>query len=419
VKRAVLLHYHEINLKGNNRGWFENRLHQHITRLLRDLEHEGTQRFGARMCIGLKDEIALEEIVRRLRCVFGLANFACTWEMPAELETIRNGIARLLAGRTFGSFRIDARRGTKDFPLNSQQLNQQLGQFVQHLSGAAVRLENPDLVVYVELVGKRCFVYFDKIAGAGGLPSGTGGRVMCLISGGLDSPVAAYRMMRRGCQALFVHFHSFPHTTAESQDKVRQLLRVLARYQLDSGLFLVPFAEIQREIVAFAPPSMRVILYRRFMMRIAEALALREKALALVTGDSLGQVASQTLQNMRTISDVANLPIFRPLVGEDKEDIMKAGREIGTYEISIQPDQDCCTMFIPRHPETMAAIEAAEKAEAVLDVPRLLESALASTSKEVIQPDFAQSSENPAVADASAAEIAGLERLSVQESSEK
>jgi thiamine biosynthesis protein ThiI len=254
-----------------------------------------------------------------------------------------------------------------------------------------VRLEKPDLTCFVEIVGRHAFLYFEKIAASGGLPSRTGGRAACLLSGGIDSPVAAFRIMRRGCQVLFVHFHSFPHTTLESQDKVRRIVAVLARYQLDSRLHLVPFADLQREIVAYAPPPLRVILYRRFMLRIAEAIAAREKAAALVTGDSLGQVASQTLENLRVVSAVATLPIFRPLIGDDKEDIMKVAREIGTYEISILPDQDCCSMFVPRHPETMASIDAAEKAEGALDVPRMVESAIQGALAETIRPDYSRS----------------------------
>ena len=388
LKRSVLLHYHEINLKGNNRGWFENHLHRHVAQLLRGLEHEGVQRFGARMCIALKSSSPLGEIEDRLRRVFGVANFAVTWELPADLEAVCKALPALLQERRFQSFKVDARRATKDFPLNSQQLNEQLGSFVQGLTGAAVRLEKPDMTLYLEIVGKRAFLYFNKTAGAGGLPSGTGGRVLCLLSGGIDSPVASYRLMRRGCQAAFVHFHSFPHTTAESIEKVRRILAVLSRYQLQASLFLVPFAELQRAIVAYAPTPIRVILYRRFMMRIAEDLARKSKSLALVTGDSLGQVASQTLENLRTVSSVVNLPVFRPLIGDDKEEIMRVAREIGTYEISILPDQDCCSMFIPHHPETKARIEAAEQAEAALDTPGLVQSALSGTTQETISADF-------------------------------
>jgi len=200
--------------------------------------------------------------------------------------------------------------------------------------------------------------------------------------------VAAFQIMRRGCIAHFVHFHSFPHTTLESQGKVRQILRIISSYQLTSKIYFVPFAEVQREIVAYAPPSLRVIIYRRFMLRIAEAIASRDGALALVTGDSLGQVASQTLENLRTISTVANLPIFRPLIGSDKEEIMRVARQIGTYDISILPDQDCCSLFVPKHPETMSRLEQVNQAESPLNLERLVEASLSGISQETITPDF-------------------------------
>jgi thiamine biosynthesis protein ThiI len=221
------------------------------------------------------------------------------------------------------------------------------------------------------------------------LPARTGGKVLCLLSGGIDSPVAAFRLLRRGCQVQFVHFHSFPHTTLESQDKVRRLVGILARYQLEGKLYLVPFAAVQREIVAYTPPPLRVILYRRFMVRIAEALARRDGAAALVTGDSLGQVASQTLENLRVVSAAATeFPIFRPLVGDDKEDIVRVARNIETYEVSILPDQDCCTLFVPKHPETGANLAQVGRAESMLDLNRLVEAALGAATCEMVEPDF-------------------------------
>jgi len=388
LKRSVIIHYHEIHLKGNNRVWFESRLHQHLGALLKDLPHGAIQRFGGRMAIGLTDDSPANEITHRLERVFGIANFAVTYEVPAEFDTIKASLGNLIAAKTFSSFKVDARRGTKEFPMNSQQLNQELGGFVQSLTGAAVKMENPELTCFLEIVGQRAFLYFDKISGGGGLPSGTGGKVLCLLSGGIDSPVAAFRMMRRGCQVLFVHFHSFPHTTLESQEKARMIAQILSRYQLEARLHLVPFAEVQRQIVAYAPPTLRVILYRRFMIRIAEAIAEEEKAGALVTGDSLGQVASQTLENLRSVSAAARVPIFRPLIGDDKEDIMRCARQIGTYEISILPDQDCCSLFVPRHPETMSSIAQVENAERHLEISRLLAQALETASKEIIMPDF-------------------------------
>lgn len=389
VKQVVIAHYHEINLKGNNRGWFENRLHRHVESLLQGLPHDGVRRFAGRLLIALKPDSPLEEIERRLRWVSGIANLAFAWEVPAELESIRTALASLTQARAFASFKIDTRRGTKDFPLNSQQMNEELGHYLQELTGARVRMEGPDLTCYIELVGQRAFLYFTKIPGNGGLPARTGGKVLCLLSGGIDSPVAAFRMLRRGCQVRFVHYHSFPHTTAESQEKVRRIVQILGRYQLQGKLYLVPFAEVQREIVAYAPPPLRVVLYRRFMVRIAEALAIKEGASALVTGDSLGQVASQTLDNLRVVSAAAAaLPIFRPLIGDDKEDIIRLAREIGTYEISILPDQDCCTLFVPKHPETGATLNQVTKAESLLDTQRLTEAALSAFTKEIIAPDF-------------------------------
>ncbi|HYK87482.1 MAG TPA: tRNA uracil 4-sulfurtransferase ThiI [Acidobacteriota bacterium] len=384
MKQTVLIHYHEINLKKNNRGWFENRLLQHIQALLRDLPHEGITRFAGRMLISLSGESGIEEIRRRLGSAFGIANFAVAWETVAELDSVKAVLKDLVTIRRFQSFKIDSRRGTKDFPLNSQQLNETLGAFVQGLTGAAVSLDDPDLTFYVELVGRQAFIYLEKIRGGGGLPAGTGGRVLCLLSGGIDSPVAAYRLMRRGCRVAFVHFHSFPHTTPESQEKVRRILQILSRFQLECRLYMVPFADVQRAIVAYAPAALRVILYRRFMIRIAEAIAAKEKAAALVTGDSLGQVASQTLENLRTVSAASHVQIFRPLIGDDKEDIIRTARDIGTYEISILPDQDCCTMFVPRHPETMSDVEQVQRAESALDVGSLVESAVTAATRETI-----------------------------------
>ncbi len=399
VNQTALIHYHEINLKKNNRGWFEARLLQHIQALLQDLPHGGVKRLAGRMLIPLTPESPLGEVRRRLARLFGVANFAIATEVAADVEEIKDALRQLIPGCRFQSFKIDSRRGTKDFPLNSQQLNVHLGAFVQAITGTKVLLENPDLVIFVEIAAGRAFIYFEKIRGGGGLPAGTAGRVLCLISGGIDSPVAAYRMMRRGCRVVFIHFHSFPHTTRESQEKVRRILQTLSHFQLECKLHLVPFAEVQREIVAFAPPPLRVILYRRLMIQIAEAIAIKEKAAALVTGDSLGQVASQTLENLRTVSAAARLPIFRPLIGHDKEEIIEIARDIGTYQTSILPDQDCCTMFVPRHPETMSSIEQAERAEAALDIPRLLQSALAAATHETItrtpQPGEAEMLDTP------------------------
>ncbi len=388
VKRTILIHYHEINLKGNNRGWFETCLERHVARLLQGLETASIRRFAGRLLVELTENSPAGEITRRLEKVFGIANFIVAREVPAEIDAIESELALLVASTRFRSFKMDCRRGTKEFPLDSQQLNRRLGAFVQDRTGAEVRMEGAEAVFGIEIVKGRAFLHLSRIQGAGGLPSGSGGKVLCLLSGGIDSPVAAWRMMRRGCRVLHVHFHSYPHTTVESQEKVRRLLGILSRFQLESTLWMVPFAEVQREIVAYAPPALRVVLYRRFMVRIAEAVARNEKAAALVTGDSLGQVASQTLDNIRTISAAATMPVFRPLIGDDKEGIIRIARAIGTYETSIQADQDCCSLFIPRHPETAADPEKAARAESGLDVARLVDNAMAGAARETISADF-------------------------------
>jgi thiamine biosynthesis protein ThiI len=239
-----------------------------------------------------------------------------------------------------------------------------------------VSLNHPELTVYIELIPRQTLVYLEKLPGSGGLPLGMSGRLMCLLSGGLDSPVAAYRMMKRGCEVDFVHFHSYPFLDRSSQDKARQLVRLLTRYQYASRLFLAPFGDVQQHIIGTAPPPYRVVLYRRCMLRIAEALARQREALALVTGESLGQVASQTLQNLSVIEAAATLPVLRPLIGMDKSEIIQEAQAIGTHDTSILPDQDCCTLFVPRHPTTRAQPDRIEALEQSLDLPALMQLAL-------------------------------------------
>jgi thiamine biosynthesis protein ThiI len=240
-----------------------------------------------------------------------------------------------------------------------------------------VDLSAPEFVIRVEVLTNDAFFFFDRQPGAGGLPVGTGGKVMALLSGGIDSPVAAWRLIRRGCRAEFVHFHSAPILSRTSQDKAVTLVRQLTRTQLKSRLHLVPFAPVQQQIVVTVPPPLRVIVYRRFMLRIAERLAARSRARALVTGDSVGQVASQTIENLAVVGSVATMPVLRPLIGMDKEEITAAAMRLGTYETSIIPDEDCCSLFTPRFPATRASLDVAAAAERELDVDGLVEAALA------------------------------------------
>jgi len=259
------------------------------------------------------------------------------------------------------------------------EINKRVGAYLKERCGKRVDLSHAELTCSIEVVDNAAYIYLDRFPGLGGLPASTSGKVVVLLSGGLDSPVAAWKMMKRGCTAIFVHFHSFPYTTKESQEKAKQLALLLSQYQLRARLYLVPFAEIQRQIMVETPAETRVILYRRYMMRIAEKIAWREKARVLVTGDSVGQVASQTIENIDVISRAVTMPILRPLIGDDKNEIVEIARRIGTYEISIQPDQDCCSLFVPKHPETRAQIEQVESVESRLDVDSLLKETLKSS----------------------------------------
>jgi tRNA uracil 4-sulfurtransferase len=369
---SVLIRYHEIALKKGNRPYFIDLLKRNLVASLRDLKLQEAKTLQARILLNFDVDADIEEIGRRVQRVFGVANFSFVDRRRADIEALRDGILGRLNGRQFESFRIDARRADKSFPLTSPEINRVLGAAVKEKTGARVDLEHAELTIDVEILPECAFFSFDKIPGPGGLPVGGSGRVVSLISGGFDSPVAAYRMMQRGCRLIFVHFHSAPYLDRTSQEKCRELVQLLTRHQLRSRLYLVPFGEIQRTIVAGVLRPLRVVLYRRMMLRIAEAIARKEKALALATGESLAQVASQTLENMAVIQQAAALPILRPLVGMDKQEIIDQARRIGTFEISSQPDEDCCQLFVPKHPATKSRLADVEKAEARLDMVALV-----------------------------------------------
>jgi thiamine biosynthesis protein ThiI len=256
--------------------------------------------------------------------------------------------------------------------MTSPQIEREVGGRIKQARGWRVNLDEPALTIHLELLTDQAFYFFGKERGPGGLPTGTAGRVVCLLSGGIDSPVAAHRMMKRGCAVTFVHFHSYPILSRASQEKARELVQLLTTWQHRSQLHLVAFGEIQQQVVLAVPGPMRVVIYRRLMMRIAEAIARERRAQALVTGDVVGQVASQTLENLAVIGNVVKLPVFRPLIGMDKEEITAEATKIGTYPISIIPDQDCCTLFTPRNPLTRARLADIEAAEQALPIDELV-----------------------------------------------
>lgn len=368
---SVLVRYHEVALKRGNRPYFVRLLRQNLATSVRDLGLVEIKHLPARLLLLFEEAANLQEVRRRIQGVFGVANFSPVEKCPSDLEVLKAKILGGLDGRSFSSFRVRTKRSDKTFPLTSPEISREVGGFIKARSGARVDLEHADLTVSIEILPDGAFFSFEKIAGAGGLPVGASGRAVSLISGGIDSPVAAYRMMQRGCRLSFVHFHSVPYLDKTSREKTRELVKELTRYQFASRLYLVPFGEIQRQIVAAVLRPLRVVLYRRMMMRIAEAVAGKEKASALVTGESLAQVASQTLANLAVIEDAASIPILRPLVGMDKLEIIDQARRIGTFEVSTIPDQDCCQLFVPRHPATKARLSDVLEAESRLDIPAL------------------------------------------------
>lgn len=385
-ERILLIHYHELALKGENRPFFEKALFVSIEAALSPFQPKAEARFG-RIVVSFAGDIDEAAIRARMKHVCGVANFAFAHVFSGDADMLKERALALVAEKEFATFRVTARRADKQFPLNSQQINEQLGALIAGKLGKKVDLHNPDLTCFVEIVGKHIFLYTEKEQGIGGLPVGTSGKVLALISSGFDSPVAAWKMMRRGCEVMFVHFHSYPYTSDASRENVKEIVKVLARFQNGAKLFFVPFLPIQKAITAGgADERMRVVLYRRHMARIAERIARANGCGALVTGESLAQVASQTLENLAVISEVVSMPILRPLIGENKDDIIAIAREIGTSGISSMPYEDCCSLFLPEHPRTKARLEDAKREEAKYDGTQLEDEAVVAAEAADVAP---------------------------------
>jgi len=374
---SVIVHYGELALKGRNRPWFLYTLVRSIRAALAGLDVVAVRPMVGRIVVRLGPHTDWAEVRERLGRLPGIGNFARATHVAPDLDAIASAVADAVRGRSAPSFRVTARRADKRFPVPSPAIEREVGRRVQEAAGWPVNLSAPAVTIRVEVLTADAFFYFEREPGAGGLPSGTSGKVMCLLSGGIDSPVAAWRLIRRGCRATFVHFHSYPILSRTSQDKARELVTRLTRHQLRSRLYLVPFGGIQQRIVVAVPSPLRVVVYRRLMLRIAERLAVVRGARALVTGDVVGQVASQTIANLDVVGSVATLPILRPLIGFDKEEITLEAQRLGTYETSIVPDEDCCTLFTPRFPATRTTREEVEAAEAGLDINELVDRAVA------------------------------------------
>jgi thiamine biosynthesis protein ThiI len=425
-KQHIVVHYHELWLKGGNRHFFIGRL---VTAVRKSLEGLGLAKLhcpGDRILIELEEGAAVEPVIARLERVFGVAYFAVAREIrrkdlqaaeavaagaeqPGEAKKVEqeravalrrsSGQAEELAAISaaaweeieplkFGTFAVRAKRSDKTFPMRSMDLEIAVGGNIHDKLLAAgrnprVNLNSPDVTCHIEIMKRSALVYARKLSGVGGMPANTAGRLICLLSGGFDSAVAAYKMMRRGAHVSFVHFWGGGADPGESSMHVaRELVRQLVPYQFTAKLFLVPFEPLQREIVDKAPAKFRILLYRRLMLRIAEQFAHRDHALGLVTGDSLGQVASQTLHNMNAVGAAAKMALYRPLAGDDKQDIIALARKIGTHDISAEPFHDCCPIFMPKSPAIHAMPADLDEAEAQLDMKEMVRRGVESATLE-------------------------------------
>lgn len=379
MEKVVIVRYCEIHLKGKNRGYFERVFMNNMEKSLSGIRHE-IRRPSGRYLIEKFDEACTEEIVDRLRRVFGTHTLSIGYKVPAETEAIWEAVLKVAPQS--GSFKVQSNRADKHFPMHSMQLNAEIGGRLLHVRPALyVDVHDPQNTVNIDIrEDGEALVFCNLIKGAGGMPVGTSGKGLLLLSGGIDSPVAGHMIAKRGMKLAGLHFHSYPYTNMQAREKVEDLARILARYTGGMDLYVVRVTHIQEAIHKLCPEEMMVTLLRRFMMRIAERMAESCGAQCIITGESLGQVASQTVEGMTSSNAVVRrLPVLRPLVGFDKTEIIARAREIGTFETSILPYEDCCTVFLPKHPLIRPDLMKVERAESRLDIAALSEEAIAST----------------------------------------
>ena len=377
MNKLVLVKYApEIFLKGLNRNKFEKKLKNNITKKLKDVEHQIVLDQG-RWFIKSND---LDEIVDRVRRVFGVQEVSIVTEIEGTLDNIKEEALRRVKESNAKTFKIETNRANKNFPKNSMEISREVGGYVLSNLGdnVSVDIHKPECKVQVEIREGSTYVFTndDRVKGVGGLPYGMNGSTMLMLSGGIDSPVAGYLMAKRGVELNSIYYHSHPYTSERAKDKVKDLAKILAKYTEKVNLFVVPFTEIQMEIIEKCREDELTIIMRRFMMRCACYLSEKRGIQSVSTGESIGQVASQTMEGLVVSSDVADRPVFRPLISMDKEDIIDIAKDIDTFETSILPYEDCCTIFVPKHPKTKPRVLEIRKSEEALDIDTLVEKAI-------------------------------------------
>lgn len=379
MKEIILIKNGELALKGLNRRTFEDML---VKNMRRRLESIGKFKFTiAQSTIVAEPEdetVDLDEAVERIGKIFGIAGFSRAAAVEKDMETILRSAEEYLAPQllTVRSFKVEAKRSDKKFPMTSPEICRETGGYLlRKFPHLEVDVHNPDIVVTVEIRDTSAYIHGKQIKGAGGMPTGSAGRAALLISGGIDSPVAGYMMAKRGLELMAVHFASPPYTSERAEQKVHSLLKQVSKYSGRIALFVVPFTETQELIKDNCPEEIFTVIMRRMMMRVAQKIAAKEHAGALITGESVGQVASQTMQAIACTDSVCEIPVFRPLIGMDKDEVVAISRKIETFDISILPYEDCCTVFTPKHPRTRPTIDYVEECEKALEVDRLVNEA--------------------------------------------
>jgi thiamine biosynthesis protein ThiI len=372
---CVLIHYGELGLKGLNRPYFERKLIENIRKALDGSEYEDVKKIQGRIILKLSEKSSIEKIEEALKKVFGVSWFSFAFTTEANLNAIKQLINSNFKVESGTKVKVSAKRADKTLPFTSMDVNRELGAYLVKNFKAKIDLKEPQKEFFVEFVDGKAYVFDKKFKGLYGLPVGVSGKVLHLLSGGIDSPVAAWLLMKRGCQIDFLHFHAYQKFEERRCGKILQLIKVLAQYGGVSKAFFVPFYPFEAEAVE-APVKYRLILFRRFMARVAEEIANKHGIKALGSGENLAQVSSQTLENMAVISRATALPILRPLLTYEKNETVNLAKQIGTFDISITPYKDCCSLFLTKHPATKAKLEVVESIEKRMNLNEAIKEAI-------------------------------------------